>query len=38
MDDKYVPLKEISDIQFITGPTFIYREGSSRYVGVGFSI
>jgi len=38
MDKKYVPLKEISDISFITGPTFIYREGSSRYVGVGFSI
>lgn len=38
MDGKYVPLKEIADIKFITGPTFIYREGSSRYVGVGFSI
>lgn len=38
MDGKYVPLKEIADISFITGPTFIYREGSSRYVGVGFSI
>jgi cobalt-zinc-cadmium resistance protein CzcA len=38
MDKKYVPLKEISDISFITGPTFIYRDGSSRYVGVGFSI
>lgn len=38
MDGKYVPLKEIADIRFITGPTFIYREGSSRYVGIGFSI
>ena len=38
MDGKHVPLKEISDIHFITGPTFIYREGSSRYIGVGFSI
>lgn len=38
MDGKYVPLKEIADISFITGPTFIYREGSSRYVGIGFSI
>ncbi len=37
-DGKHVPLKEIADISFITGPTFIYREGSSRYVGVGFSI
>lgn len=38
MDGKYVPLKEIADIKFITGPAFIYREGSSRYVSVGFSI
>ncbi len=37
-DGKHVPLKEIADIRFFTGPTFIYREGSSRYVGVGFSI
>lgn len=38
MDGKHVPLKEIADINFITGPAFIYREGSSRYIGVGFSI
>ena len=38
MDKKYVPLKEIADISFVTGPTFIYRDGSSRYVGIGFSI
>lgn len=38
MDGKYVPLKEIADISFITGPTFVYRDGSSRYVGIGFSI
>jgi cobalt-zinc-cadmium resistance protein CzcA len=38
MDKKYVPLKEIADIEFFTGPTFIYRDGSSRYVGIGFSI
>jgi cobalt-zinc-cadmium resistance protein CzcA len=38
MDKKYVPLKEIADISFITGPAFIYRDGSSRYVGIGFSI
>lgn len=37
-DGKQVPLKEIADIKFVTGPAFIYREGSSRYVGVGFSI
>ena len=38
MDGKHVPLKEIAEISFITGPTFIYRDGSDRYVGVGFSI
>ncbi len=38
MDGKQVPLKEIADIRFITGPAFIYREGSSRYVSIGFSI
>jgi cobalt-zinc-cadmium resistance protein CzcA len=38
MDGKHVPLKEIADIEFVTGPAFIYREGSSRYVSVGFSI
>ncbi|MFD2034584.1 efflux RND transporter permease subunit [Belliella marina] len=35
---KKIPLREIADIGFITGPTFIYREGSSRYIAVGFSI
>jgi len=38
MDGKQVPLKEIADIKRITGPTFVYRDGSSRYVGLGFSI
>ncbi|MFT3737129.1 MAG: CusA/CzcA family heavy metal efflux RND transporter [Breznakibacter sp.] len=38
MDGKLVPLKEIADLKFHTGPAFIYREGSSRYVGIGFSI
>ena len=38
MDGHSVPLKEIADISFITGPTFVYRDGSSRYVGIGFSI
>lgn len=37
-DGRMVPLKEISTISYITGPTFIYREGSSRYIAVGFSI
>ena len=38
IDGQRIPLKEISDISYITGPAFIYREGSSRYIAVGFSI
>lgn len=38
MTGQKIPLREISDISLITGPTFIYREGSSRYIAVGFSI
>lgn len=33
-----VPLQEIATISYRTGPAFIYREGNSRYIGVGFSI
>lgn len=33
-----IPLREIATISYLTGPTFIYREGSSRYIAVGFSI
>lgn len=33
-----VALSDIADISFITSPTFIYREGNSRYISVGFSI
>lgn len=38
MDGKNVPLSELATIGFHTGPAFIYREGSSRYIGIGFSI
>src|SRR5690606_1619923 len=38
MDGKNVPLREIATIGFHTGPAFIYREGSSRYIAVGFSV
>lgn len=38
INNKKIALKEIADIRFITGPTFIYREGSSRYIAIGFSI
>lgn len=33
-----IPLKEIASIGYVTGPAFIYREGNSRYIGIGFSI
>lgn len=35
---KKIPLREISTISYITGPTFIYREGSSRYIAIGFNV
>ncbi len=37
-DNKKIPLKEIATIDFHTGPAFIYREGGSRYIAIGFSI
>jgi heavy metal efflux system protein len=33
-----VPLKEISTIQTMTGPAFIYRDNTKRFIGVKFSI
>lgn len=33
-----VPLQEIATVSYETGPAFIYREGNSRYIAVGFSI
>lgn len=33
-----IPLQEIATIDYQTGPAFIYREGNSRYIGIGFSI
>ncbi|SIT84354.1 efflux RND transporter permease subunit [Pontibacter indicus] len=33
-----IPLHEIAEVGFFTGPAFIYREGSSRYIAVGFSV
>src|SRR5690554_254617 len=38
MQGEKVPLKEIATIDYHTGPAFIYREGNSRYIGIGFSI
>lgn len=37
-NEQYIPLQEIATISYQTGPAFIYREGNSRYIGVGFSI
>lgn len=37
-DGRKIPLREIATIKYITGPAFIYREGSNRYIAVGFSI
>lgn len=36
--DTKVPISEIADIRSKTGPAFVYREGNSRYVAIGFSI
>lgn len=33
-----IPLQEIATVDYHTGPAFIYREGSSRYIGIGFNI
>ncbi|MEZ0453405.1 CusA/CzcA family heavy metal efflux RND transporter [Sphingobacterium thalpophilum] len=38
MNEQKVPLREIATIDYHTGPAFIYREGNSRYIGVGFNI
>jgi heavy metal efflux system protein len=33
-----IPLKELADIEVTSGASFIYREDSSRYIGVQFSV
>jgi len=37
-DGPKVPLKEVSDVQVLTGPSFIYRDNNARYIPVKFSI
>ncbi len=37
-DGHSIPLKEIATIGYQTGPAFIYRQGNSRYIGIGFGI
>lgn len=36
--DEKVPLKEIASIKQITGPAFIYRDNTKRFIGVKFSV
>lgn len=33
-----IPLKEISQIQKVTGPAFIFRDNTKRFIGVKFSV
>lgn len=33
-----IPLKEIGDIKRITGPAFIYRDNTKRFIGVKFTV
>jgi heavy metal efflux system protein len=35
---KRIPLKEIAEIKIITGPAFIYRSDTKRFIGVKFSV
>ena len=38
MDNTRIPLKEISDIHVLTGPSFVYRDNNARYIPVKFSV
>lgn len=37
-DGAKIPLKEISSMQTLTGPAFIYRDNNMRYIAVKFSV
>jgi cobalt-zinc-cadmium resistance protein CzcA len=37
-DNTRIPLKEISDVRVLTGPSFVYRDNNARYIPVKFSI
>jgi cobalt-zinc-cadmium resistance protein CzcA len=37
-DGSKIPIKEISDIKVLTGPSFVYRDNNSRYIPVKFSV
>lgn len=36
--DEKIPLKEIAHIKEVTGPAFIYRDNTKRFIGVKFSV
>ncbi len=38
ISDNKVPLKEIAEIKQATGPAFIYRDNTKRFIGVKFSV
>ncbi|MDO8997807.1 efflux RND transporter permease subunit [Sediminibacterium sp.] len=38
IDGSKIPLKEIANVQKITGPAFIYRDNTKRFIGVKFSV
>ncbi len=35
---QHVPIKELADIQLVSGASFIYREDNSRFIGVQYSV
>ncbi|WP_119081028.1 efflux RND transporter permease subunit [Chitinophaga alhagiae] len=38
MNGNKIPLKEIAEIKTLTGPAFIYRDNTKRFIGVKFSV
>lgn len=38
LEDNKIPLKEIAEIHSVTGPAFIYRDDTKRFIGVKFSV
>lgn len=38
LSDVKIPIKEIAEIRKITGPAFIYRDNTKRFIGVKFSV
>ncbi|HUH75274.1 MAG TPA: CusA/CzcA family heavy metal efflux RND transporter [Chitinophagales bacterium] len=38
LEDNKIPLSEIAEIHSVTGPAFIYRDDTKRFIGVKFSV